>query len=632
MNMKRFLSYIEEIQKQRKLTKTQVYLATFGILLFLAIALILPNYLVKRQQIYKSRAQTTAALTPSGPVVINGQNGTVITGLKITSTTGDCVQIINSTNITIKESEIGPCNGRGISISGGSNNDVYDNYIHVENTPSGCCDTRDGILIENGSAFDTIQGNVIAYGESNIEVQTGSNHDISVIGNFLLNPRGPYPRGQNFQSWGTDGSHPNSNITVSNNYTSSSQDTTKYLYAENQEDSINFGHTTGITVQNNYVAGGHSDSGCGIIADADANSANFSNNILSDTGQCGIGIANGTNQVVNGNKILNLNPVVGAGNTALYVWSTYTAYPCGPVTVSDNIADEIKEDGVTHSGFWNGGGCGTVTLTNNTFNQAAYDILYPMASTNPPPLIPVQPKNCVANSPYTTNTSLAQCGSGSPSSSPSPSPSPSPTPTPSANLVGYWEFDEGTGTTAAASSGSSNAGTLINGAFWTAGKTGSAVSFDGVDDAVTIPASTKYDSNTFTTSFWINPLTLKSGNGNSNMIMGRETYITKGFRFGLNTNGAPSFWTTQSGGSISLTSSLVIPTNAFSHVVVTYDGSVGKMYINGSTVVFCHCWRPCDTLRPSPTPCVKGQIAHAASHRDSCSHRDRPRGHLSRSL
>jgi hypothetical protein len=48
-----------------------------------------------------------------------------------------------------------------------------------------------------------------------------------------------------------------------------------------------------------------------------------------------------------------------------------------------------------------------------------------------------------------------------------------------------------------------------------------------------------------------------------------------------------------------------------------------------STVVFCHCWRPCDTLRPSPTPCVKGQMSHAASHRGSCSHRDRPCGHLS---
>src|SRR6266702_2757150 len=56
------------------------------------------------------------------------------------------------------------------------------------------------------------------------------------------------------------------------------------------------------------------------------------------------------------------------------------------------------------------------------------------------------------------------------------------------------------------------------------------------------------------------------------------------------------------------------------------------VYLDNSTVVFCHCWRPCDTLRPSPTPCVKRQMAHAASHRDSCSHRDRPRGHLSRSL
>src|SRR5438128_1325032 len=51
-----------------------------------------------------------------------------------------------------------------------------------------------------------------------------------------------------------------------------------------------------------------------------------------------------------------------------------------------------------------------------------------------------------------------------------------------------------------------------------------------------------------------------------------------------------------------------------------------------SAVVFCHCWRPCDTLRPSPTPCVKGQRSHAASHRSACPHRDRPRGHLSRSL
>src|SRR2546427_2769650 len=71
----------------------------------------------------------------------------------------------------------------------------------------------------------------------------------------------------------------------------------------------------------------------------------------------------------------------------------------------------------------------------------------------------------------------------------------------------------------------------------------------------------------------------------------------------------------------------------FSHLTrIRFVGLLPCVIIDNSTVVFCHCWRPCDTLRPSPTPCVKGQIAHAASHRDSCSHRDRPRGHLSRSL
>ena len=61
--MKRFLSYIEEIRKQKKLTKTQVYLAAFGILLFLSLALTLPNYLLKHQQILKSKAQTVSDCT-----------------------------------------------------------------------------------------------------------------------------------------------------------------------------------------------------------------------------------------------------------------------------------------------------------------------------------------------------------------------------------------------------------------------------------------------------------------------------------------------------------------------------------------------------------------------------------------
>jgi hypothetical protein len=46
-------------------------------------------------------------------------------------------------------------------------------------------------------------------------------------------------------------------------------------------------------------------------------------------------------------------------------------------------------------------------------------------------------------------------------------------------LVGYWKFDEGSGTTANDSSGYGNNGTLYNSPTWTTGKVGGALSFNG---------------------------------------------------------------------------------------------------------------------------------------------------------
>lgn len=333
---------------------------------------------------------TSTTLKNSGPINLNAQSNVTISGLHITSTTGDCVTITNSSNITIQQSEIGPCAGNGIKISGGNTINVYDNYIHPESMHK-CCDMGDGIYA-NGPGQLTIWGNVIAYGEANIEVTNAST--VKVVGNFLLNPRNTSTgsRGQNFQAWGG-----NSNVTVENNYALSSEDTTLYKYAANQEDSINFGGTAGILADNNYVEGGQSPSGCGIIADDAANSATFSSNILVNTGACGIGIADGTNQVVNGNQIINETPVSGGGNVAIYVWKQYTS-SCGPVSISNNIAAEVLTNGTVNS-YWDGGGCGTPSLSNNTWGQAAVTSMTPPP---PPPLIPPDPHACPAPSPYTT--------------------------------------------------------------------------------------------------------------------------------------------------------------------------------------------------------------------------------------
>ena len=65
--MKRFINYLDKIQNHRKLTRTQLYIAIAGILLFLALALTVPNYLLRHQQILKGRAQTALALPPPPP-------------------------------------------------------------------------------------------------------------------------------------------------------------------------------------------------------------------------------------------------------------------------------------------------------------------------------------------------------------------------------------------------------------------------------------------------------------------------------------------------------------------------------------------------------------------------------------
>jgi hypothetical protein len=70
-------------------------------------------------------------------------------------------------------------------------------------------------------------------------------------------------------------------------------------------------------------------------------------------------------------------------------------------------------------------------------------------------------------------------------------------------LVGWWRFDEGTGTVAGDSSGNGNNGTVY-GATWVAGKYGEALNFSGINNKVDCGNSLT-DPAVFTLTAWINP-------------------------------------------------------------------------------------------------------------------------------
>ena len=72
---------------------------------------------------------------------------------------------------------------------------------------------------------------------------------------------------------------------------------------------------------------------------------------------------------------------------------------------------------------------------------------------------------------------------------------------PSMNLVGHWEFDDGSGTTAFDSSGNDNNGTLVNGPTWTTGQVNGSLRFDGVDDYVRVA---NLAGGTSTVTLWLN--------------------------------------------------------------------------------------------------------------------------------
>ena len=149
---------------------------------------------------------------------------------------------------------------------------------------------------------------------------------------------------------------------------------------------------------------------------------------------------------------------------------------------------------------------------------------------------------------------------------------------PRAGLVAAYSFDAGSGSTVADVSGQGNTGSISGAAWTTTAKTGSALSFDGVNDLVSIADSASLDLTTgMTMEAWVRPTALEK---KWRTVVVKEN--GRGIAYSLYANertGLPVGQVNIDGEQNATGSALAL--NAWTHLATTFDGTTLRLYKNG---------------------------------------------------
>ena len=144
-------------------------------------------------------------------------------------------------------------------------------------------------------------------------------------------------------------------------------------------------------------------------------------------------------------------------------------------------------------------------------------------------------------------------------------------------------FNEGSGTTAGDTSGNGHAGTLVGGASWTAGRSGSAIALDGSSGYVNLPAGVASDLTDFTAAAWVYWNASRAWERVFDFGSGTTRYM---FITPRSSTGAVRFAITLSGGKAEqvVNGTAALPTGQWVHVAVTLAGQTATLYVNGVAV------------------------------------------------
>ena len=150
-------------------------------------------------------------------------------------------------------------------------------------------------------------------------------------------------------------------------------------------------------------------------------------------------------------------------------------------------------------------------------------------------------------------------------------------------LLSYLKMDEGSGTTAADASGNGNAGSLMNGAGWTAGHSGQAVALDGVNAYVRIPHAAALDAYPLSVAVWFKTSTTTGWRSLVNKYVGGSMNGYQVFLY----NGSLCAWYFKNGSNYVYDGSgCTLPTPGYNdgqwhQAVFVVDAAGGRLYVDG---------------------------------------------------
>ncbi len=144
-------------------------------------------------------------------------------------------------------------------------------------------------------------------------------------------------------------------------------------------------------------------------------------------------------------------------------------------------------------------------------------------------------------------------------------------------LVGWWKFDEGSGSTTADSSGNANHGSLHGPVQWTDGHDGKALKFTGPFNYVLVEDSPELNpTDAITIAAWINP----SWTGNNRILQKSSGGHDNQYRL-LKEFGDNMVFEVSGVANHQLSFEKLPPAGEWTHLAAVYDGSKMTVFYNG---------------------------------------------------